>query len=443
MSISRVLPGLLLAMLLAALDQTLMTPALPAIARDLGGLEQMPAVVTAYLVTATVVMPLYGKLGDALGRKPVMLAAIALFVTGAVLCALAATMPQLIAFRVIQGLGGGGLMVGSQAIIGELVSPRERGRYLGLIGAAYAVAIVAGPLIGGLVVDRASWRWIFAIHPPLGLIAFVLLALTLRLPRPSHRARIDYAGAAALAVAVVGVVMLGQTREPAWLGVAVAGAALWTVTALRARDPVLPLRLFRDRGFAVPVTISFLIGFALFGTLTYLPAYLQITEGASATGGGLIVTALMAGVLVTTVLSGRLITRTGRYRPYPIAGTALAASGLAALAVLDPGPVALVLAMPVIGLGVGLVMQVMVLITQNGASRDDLGVATASVTFLRQIGASAGVAVAGAVVTGGDLATTVPHVFAIMAPLLVVAFLLSFALPVRPLRTTAYVKETV
>lgn len=442
MTINRVLPGLLLSMLLAALDQTIMAPALPAIARDLAGLGQMPAVVTAYLVTATVVMPLYGKLGDALGRKPVVLGAIGVFVAGAVLCAFATTMTQLIVFRVIQGVGGGGLMICAQAIIGELVSPRERGRYLGLIGATYVVAIVGGPLLGGLFIDRLSWRWIFSIYPPLGLIAFAVLAVTLRLPRPAQRARIDYAGAASLAVAVVGVVLLGQTGHLGWLAVALAGGAAWLLTAARAADPVLPLRLFRDRGFAIPVAISFLIGFALFGTLTYLPAYLQLTEGASATQGGLVVTALMAGVLITTVASGRLITRTGRYRPYPIAGTALAACGLTALAVLDAEPLVLGAAMLVIGLGVGLVMQVMVLITQNSADRDDLGVATASVTFLRQIGASAGVAVAGAVVTAGDLAQAMPIVFAIMAPLLVAAFLLALFIPARPLRTTAFVEET-
>ncbi|WP_431896859.1 MFS transporter [Nonomuraea sp. bgisy101] len=472
-SVVLVLPGLVLAMLLGALDQTIMTPALPSIAADLGGLHQMPAVVTAYLVAATVVMPVYGKLGDRFGRKPVMQAAIIVFVAGALLCSLASSMPQLVAFRALQGMGGGGLMIGAQAVIGELVSPRERGRYLGFIGAAYVVAAVGGPLLGGFFVDRLTWRWIFAIYPPLGLLAFVLLTLTLHLPRPTTnstmsstassagRPPIDYAGTIALAAAVVGLVLLGQTRHPAWLTVALAGAAVWLVTARRAADPVLPLRLFRRRAFAIPVAISFLIGFALFGTLTYLPAFLQIALGAGAAQAGLVVTALMAGVLATTIASGRLITRTGRYKPYPVAGTALAGAGLALLSLLStglysaprPGALAAVAAaMALVGLGVGLVMQVMVLATQNAVDYADLGTATSSVTFLRQIGASAGVAAAGTLITwrmdGGHsqaaaLGQAMPLVFALMTPLLAAAFALAILLPVRELRTNAHVEERV
>lgn len=459
-----VLPGLLLAMLLGALDQTVMAPALPAVAGDLGGLDQMPAVVTAYLVAATVVMPVYGKLGDRYGRKPVMQAAIVIFVAGAVLCALAGNMAQFVVFRAVQGVGGGGLMIGAQAIIGELVSPRERGRYLGLIGAAYVVAAVGGPLLGGLAVDRLGWRWIFAGYPPLGLVALALLTVTLRLPalRRGHGgAPIDYAGAFALAVAVVGVVLLGQTREPVFLLVAAAGAVAWLVSARRAADPILPLRLFRDRAFAVPVAISLLIGFALFGTLTYLPAYLQIALRSSATQAGLPVTALMAGVLVSTVVSGRLITRTGRYKAYPVAGTALATAGLALLGLTGgAGPAAVAGVLLLTGLGVGLVMQVMVTVAQNAVGRADLGAATSAVTFLRQVGASAGVALAGALITwrtAGDVpaaaspelsdaaraafAEAVPPVLGAMAPLMAVAFVLALALPARPLRTTAHVEE--
>ncbi|MEU4572833.1 MFS transporter [Nonomuraea sp. NPDC023979] len=452
-----VLAGLMLAMLLGALDQTIMAPALPAVAGSLGGLDEMPAVVTAYLAAATVVMPVYGKLGDRFGRKPAMQVAIVVFVTGAVLCSLAATMPQFIVFRAIQGAGGGGLMIGAQAIIGEIVSPRERGRYLGLIGAMYVVAAVGGPLVGGLFIDTVGWRWIFALHPPLGVLAFALLTAALRLPRPVSRAPIDYAGALTLAVAVIGVVLLGQSGNPWFLAVSAAGAAAWLVSARRAADPILPLRLFRDRAFAVPVAISLLVGFALFGTLTYLPAYLQIALGTSATQAGLLVTALMGGVLVTTVGSGRLITRTGRYKGYPVAGTAVAAAGLAALPLTGHRAAALAGVMLVIGLGVGLVMQVMVLAAQNSVDYADLGTATSAVTFLRQVGASAGVALVGALITAqvpgasdpshlpaaarAAFADAVPPVFAAMAPLLGLAFLLALALPARPLRTTAHAEE--
>jgi EmrB/QacA subfamily drug resistance transporter len=453
-SIGRVLPGLLLAMLLGALDQTIMAPALPAVAQDLGRLDQMPAVVISYLAAATAVMPLYGKLGDRFGRKRTLLVAVAVFVVGAVLCAMATSIVLLTVFRAVQGLGGGGLMVGPQAVIGEIVSPRERGRYLGYIGAAYVVAAVGGPVFGGLIVEGLGWRWIFALYPPLGAVAFAVLAVTLRLPRPIERSPIDYAGALTLAAAVVGVVLFGQTRHLIWLILAVVAGAAWLISTRFANDPILPLRLFRDRGFAIPVAISFLVGFALFGTMTYLPAYLQVAHGLSASRAGLAVTALMAGVLFTTVLSGRLITRTGRYKAHPVVGAGIAAAGMALLAILGAasGPAVITAVMALIGLGVGLIMQVMVLVVQNAVGYGDLGTATSSVAFLRQIGASAGVAVAGALITtmltdevpaAVALSQAMPIVFGLMSPLLALAFVLAVLLPARPLRTTAYVKETV
>jgi EmrB/QacA subfamily drug resistance transporter len=474
----RVLPGLMLVMLLGALDQTAMAPALPAVATDLGRFDLMPAVITAYLAAATVAMPLHGKLGDRFGRAPVLLVAIVVFVLGAVLCATATSMPALIVWRVVQGAGGGGLMIGAQAVLGEVVSPRERGRYLGLLGAVYVVAAVGGPLWGGLAVDHLTWRWIFAIYPPLGLVALVVVARTLRLPPPAERRPFDVLGAILLSFTVTGVVLLGSGPGGLTPPVAVAtvlAAAGWLATTRRAADPVLPLRLFRARSIAIPTAISLLIGFALFGTISYLPAFLQVARGVTATQAGLVVTALMAGVLVTTTVSGRIITRTGRYKAFPIAGTATAAVGLALLGTVGATtPLVLVLAaLLLIGLGVGMVMQVMVLVAQNGAEHRDLGAATSAVTFVRQIGASTGVAAIGALITsrfaaalppGTDahIATTlaperlahlpaavrdaygaaVPPVFGYVAPLLVLALVLAVALPARPLRDTAHVDSS-
>ncbi|MDF2746419.1 MAG: transporter [Propionibacteriaceae bacterium] len=488
--VRRVLPGLMLVMLLGALDQTIMAPALPAVAGDLGGIDQIPAVVTAYLVAATVVMPAYGKLGDRFGRPRVLLVAIGVFMGGAVLCGVAQSMAALVVARIIQGAGGGGLMIGAQAVLGEVVSPRERGRYLGLLSGVYILAAVVGPLLGGLVVDQLSWRWIFAAYLPLGLLALIMVRRTLRLPVPQARPPIDYVGATLLAIAVLAVVLLPSFagRGPAWavpvlILLAVAATAAWLLTARRAADPILPLRLFRDRSFAIATAISFLIGFALFGTVSYLPSYVQIATGASSTRAGLVVTCLMAGVIITLIISGQVISRTGRYRVFPILGTALATGGLALLATVDPDtPTPTMLAfLLLIGFGIGMTMQVMMLVAQNGAPRADLGTATSTVTFLRQIGASAGVAVVGAMITlrfverlpqavvdrlpggaGGlsaerlhalpaDLqaavaaayGAAVPPVFGYVAPLLGIAFLLALALPARPLRDTAYVDDPV
>jgi EmrB/QacA subfamily drug resistance transporter len=489
--IMRVLPGLMLVMLLGALDQTIMAPALPAVATDLGGLNQIPAVVTAYLAAATVVMPVYGKLGDRFGRPRVLLVAIGIFMAGALVCGIAQSIAVLVMARIIQGAGGGGLMIGAQAVLGEVVSPRERGRYLGLLSGVYILAAVGGPLLGGLVVDHLSWRWIFAGYLPLGLLALIMVRRTLRLPVPQARPPIDYAGAILLAIAVLAVVLLASItgragQVPVWVVpaliiAAIAATATWLLTTRRAVDPILPLRLFRDRSFAIPAAISFLIGFALFGTVSYLPSYLQIATGSSSTRAGLVVTCLMTGVIITLIISGQLISRSGHYRIFPIMGTALATAGLALLGTVDPAtPTPVMLAfLLLIGFGVGMTMQVMMLVAQNSAPRADLGTATSTVTFLRQIGASTGVAVVGALITvrfierlpraviewipGGavglsadrlralpaDLQSAVaaaygaavPPVFGCVAPLIGVAFLLALALPARPLRDTAYADD--
>ncbi|QVQ50285.1 MFS transporter [Spiractinospora alimapuensis] len=481
-----VLPGLMVAMLLGALDQTVMTPALPAIAGELGGLEAMPVILTAYFAAATVVMPLYGKLGDRLGRRRVLEAAILLFVVGAVVCAVAPSLGWLLAGRVVQGFGGGGLMIGAQAVLGEVVSPRERGRYLGRLGAVYVVAAVGGPLLGGLVVDQLDWRWVFLGEIPLGVVALVAIRVVLRgLPVPRSVVPIDYWGASGLGTGVLGIVVLtglaGQD-VPRWvtvgaLAAVLVGLTVWGVAARRAADPVLPLRLFRDRAFWIPGAVSFLVGFSLFGAIGFLPAFLQVAVGTSATRAGLTVTALMFGVIVSMSLSGSLITRTGRYRIYPTLGTAIAAGGLGSfLLVTEETPLWILMAVLLVtGLGIGFVMQVMTLIAQNAVEFRDLGTATSTVTFLRQIGVSVGIAVVGALTTlrfaerlpasvadrvgdAGSLSPEViatlspraqdlvasaygvalPPVLGALAPLLAIACLLTLAIPARPLRDRAH-----
>ncbi|WP_017581250.1 MFS transporter [Nocardiopsis valliformis] len=481
-SVAPVLPGLLLVMLLAPLDQTSVIPALPVIAGDLGGLDQIPAVITAYLVAATAVLPVYGRLGDRFGRRPLLLIALSFFVLGALLCALAASFPMFVAARVLQGVGGGGLMIGGQATLAEIVSPRERGRYMGLMGSVAVLPAVGGPLLGGVLVDLFSWRWIFAVHIPLGAAAFVLLALTLRLPRPTTRKPVDLFGAAALAATVVGAVLLadllaGNGGRPGWAvpvlaGATLAASSLWLVSARLARDPVLPARLLRQRGVAVPVLLSFAVGFALFGILAYVPTFAQVALGTTATQAGFLVTALMAGALVTMNVSGKLITRSGRYWWSPVTGTGLMALGLLLFGLLGAsgGVPGLVAVLFLIGLGVGMVMQVVLLAAQNATDPADLGAVTSSVLFLRQVGASVGVALMGALVTRsfaahspagvadpGDLTpeaiaalppntrelvetafgTAVPAATLTVAPLLGLAFLLALFLPALPLRTKA------
>ncbi|MFE1447055.1 DHA2 family efflux MFS transporter permease subunit [Streptomyces olivaceoviridis] len=401
--------ALLLGLLLAALDQTIVATALPTIVSDLGGLEHLSWVVTAYLLASTAATPLWGKLGDQYGRKRLFQTAIVIFLIGSALCGMARDMPQLIAFRALQGLGGGGLMVLSMAIVGDLVPPRERGRYQGLFGAVFGTTSVLGPLLGGLFTEHLSWRWVFYVNLPIGVIALAVIATALRIPRRTAHHVIDYLGTfliAAVATCLVLVASLGGTTWP-WgsaqiIGLAVLGVVLavaFVAVERRAAEPVLPLGLFRIRTFALAAVISFIVGFAMFGALTYLPTFLQVVHGISPTLSGVHMLPMVFGLLLSSTLSGQIVSRTGRWKVFPITGTAVTTLGLLLLHRLDEHSSTAVMSVCffVFGTGLGLVMQVLVLIVQNAVSYEDLGVATSGATFFRSIGASFGVAIFGTV----------------------------------------------
>jgi EmrB/QacA subfamily drug resistance transporter len=478
--------ALMLAVLLAALDGTIVATALPTITAELGGLNQLSWVVTGYLLASTISTPIYGKLGDLYGRKRVFQAAIVIFLIGSALCGQAQGMGELIAFRTLQGLGGGGLIVLAQAIIGDIVSPRDRGRYQGIFGAVFGVSSVAGPLIGGFLVDNASWRWIFYVNIPIGIVALAVIAVALRVPEQRREARIDVLGTILLSLAagcfVLATSLGGQTYG--WGSWQIVGLGVVTVVATavlipvekRAAEPVLPMSLFSSRVFTVAAAIGFIVGFGLFGATTYLPLFLQIVTGASPTASGLELLPLILGLLVTSIGSGQIIARWGHYRPFPIAGTALMVVGFWRLSTLEPSTSGLerALDMVILGLGIGLVMQVLVLAVQNDVDYRNLGVATSGATFFRSIGGCFGVAICGAIFSNrlaaelshlsglpssvgagrvtremvaqlppaaraafvGAYADALTTVFAVCAPIAALAFALSWLLPEKPLRRT-------
>jgi len=408
-SVGVVFAGLMLVMLMAALDQTIVATALPTIVGDLGGLNQLSWVVTAYLLAQTIVTPLYGKLGDMVGRKVVLQVGLVIFLIGSALCGLAQNMTMLILFRGLQGLGGGGLMVSTMAAIGDVVSPRERGRYQGYFGAAFGVASVLGPLLGGALTSGVSWRAIFYVNLPIGVIAFLVLQATLPSRKSNERQHIDWLGAGLLAGALASLVLgctWGGTTYP-WgsaqiLGLFAAAIVLliaFTVVESRAREAVLPPALFRIRTFSISSAMGLVVGFALFGSITYLSLYLQDVLGSSPTAAGLQTLPLMAGLLLTSIGSGQIITRTGHYRTFPIVGTGIMVVGLVLLSRLGVHTShALASAyMFVLGLGLGCVMQVLVLAVQNAVDYAQLGVATSGATLFRSIGGTVGTAVLGTI----------------------------------------------
>ncbi len=415
--------GLMLGMLLAALDQTIVATALPTIVGDLGGLNHLSWVVTAYLLTSTAVTPLWGKLSDLYGRRGAFQAAIAIFLAGSMLSGLSQNMGELIGFRALQGLGGGGLMALAMAIVGDLVSPRERGRYQGYFGAVFALASVSGPLLGGFFTDQLSWRWIFYVNLPLGVAALTVATVVLRIPFRRVRRRIDYLGSVLLVAAVSCVVSAttwGGTTFP-WgsaqiVGLAVAAVALlalFVAWEARAGEPILPLHLFRNPVFTVAGAITGLLGLALFGAVVYLPEYLQVVRGDSAISSGLQLIPLTMGIVVASAACGQLVSRLGRYKVFPIVGATLLTVGFWLLTHIQVTTSTAALSgwMLVIGLGIGCIMQTAVLAVQNAVAYQDLGTATSATVFFRLLGGSLGTALFGTV-----LLNRLQHNLAVLLP---------------------------
>jgi EmrB/QacA subfamily drug resistance transporter len=482
-----VLSGLMLGMLLAALDQTIVSTALPTIVGELGGLNQLSWVVTAYLLTSTAATPLYGKISDLYGRRPVYIFAILVFVAGSMLAGLSQSMWQLVATRAMQGLGAGGLMALTFAIIGDIIPPRERGRYTGYFTGVWGLASVAGPLLGGFFTEQLSWRWIFYINVPLGVLALVVVNAVLHVPFQRREHSIDYLGAALIVSGVSSLLLAlvwGGERYPwgsATIVTLLVAATVLLITFVfwegRATEPILPLRLFRNSIFSVTSAVGFVVGTAMFGAIVFIPIYLRVVDGVSPTKAGLLMLPLMIGIIVSSISSGKATTRTGRYKAFPIAGTGLLGLGIFLLSRLDVDTPTWLFSIYffVVGAGLGLVMQILVLAVQNAVDFRDMGVATSSSQFFRSMGGTIGTAIFGTILSnrlahnlaerlppgtapagGGNIAKSperialLPRairadvvasfvdalhtVFLVAVPVIAVAFVLSFFIKELPLR---------
>ena len=473
--------ALVLVLLLASLDQTIVSTALPTIVREIGGLAHLSWIVTAYLLATTVVIPLYGKLGDLFGRRIVLQTAVVIFLAGSMLCGLAQNLPELIVFRVLQGLGGGGLIVTSMAVIADIIPPRDRGRYQGFIGGVFGFSTVLGPVLGGYIVEHLTWRWIFYINLPLGLLALAVINRSFKVQHRPAKVHIDFAGAGLLALTLLGVVLASSLGETLYRSAPVSLFALLLFSAVTfagfvhvertVSDPVVPLSLFSNRTFTVAICVGFIVGMALFGSITLLPVYLQVVKGLDPSHAGLVMTPMMLGVLTTSITSGQIISRTGRYKVFPVSGTAIMATALFQLSYLgvDTSPTACSGYMLLLGCGLGMVMQVLVMAVQNSVPYEMLGVATSGTTLFRSIGGSVGTAIFGGIfayVLESSLRTAVPGaaadildpamiaalsdaersaylslfvnalhpVFRMASVLAFIGFLMTFALEERPLR---------